>query len=340
MSGWLDCIYSDSALAVALSVPDQWARQHPVAVSSSPDLTVRSLQTLRVEGGAQLLEIGVGSGYTTALLAHLLGEAHVTSIEIDPDLLSAAAQRLDMLDVHPTLLRGDGATESTFAAGERYDRVIVGFEVETVAPSWIRCTRPGARLLARIGGTLGAGRHVLLARRCAATTEPELVGRFQDWPGTLPARRHPAGQNPTRHPSTAPHAWLTRQGSTSVSPTDLIDDAPLAMLAQLHLPPGTTRSVRSAGTETATYLTAPDGSWAEVLHTFDHRGRHDTRYAGPTPLLPRLEDAYDTYRDLGAPGWNAFGVTATTTDTRIWHDKPTGAAWPIHPNHPHGRHQT
>jgi protein-L-isoaspartate(D-aspartate) O-methyltransferase len=48
-----------------------------------------------VEPGHRVLEIGTGSGYSTALLSHLVGEAgHVTTVEVVPDLTARARNLL------------------------------------------------------------------------------------------------------------------------------------------------------------------------------------------------------------------------------------------------------
>jgi len=323
---WYEQIYADTALPLALSCLDVWGSRRVVSASPSPALTVRCLQALGIDEHSQVLEIGTGSGHTTGLLAHRLSDRQVTSIEIDPDLHHAAAHRLAALGMHPTLVLSDSTRGPELA---EFDRVLVGHETDAIPPSWIRRTRPGGRLLVRISAGLRAGRHVLFDRH--AHKPAELVGRFLPWTAPLPARRTAATPRAVRRPR-RPATGLIRSSSTPVPSTALADSSPLALLAQLHLPPGTSSSVRSSGTATATYLHAPDGSWAEINHTINCHGRHDTRDAGPTRLLPALEHAHATYHDLRQPGWTDFGVTATTTATRVWHANPdTGPSWPLLP---------
>jgi len=128
-----------------------------------------------------------------------------------------------------------------------------------------------------------------------------------------------------------PIGGLVASGSTALAPTGLADDdSPLVLLAQLHLPPGTTRAARSTGTATATYLQARDGSWAEITHAPDRGGRHDTREAGQTRLVHALDQAAAVFDDLGHPEWADFGVTATASGTHVWHRDPeTGPRWPL-----------
>lgn len=78
------------------------------AVMMSPIQEARLLQALNVQSGDNILEIGTGSGYVTALLA-TLGK-HVTSIEIDQQLSDHAAQKLREQNLTNISLEiGDGA---------------------------------------------------------------------------------------------------------------------------------------------------------------------------------------------------------------------------------------
>src|SRR5258708_5989497 len=53
-----------------------------------PKVEARVLQELAVQRHERVLEIGAGSGYMAALLAHKA--QHVTTVEIDPDLVRLA----------------------------------------------------------------------------------------------------------------------------------------------------------------------------------------------------------------------------------------------------------
>ena len=57
-----------------------------------PKLEARLLQALAPKPGENILEVGTGSGYMTALLSH--AGANVTTVEIYPELISSAAEAL------------------------------------------------------------------------------------------------------------------------------------------------------------------------------------------------------------------------------------------------------
>jgi protein-L-isoaspartate(D-aspartate) O-methyltransferase len=73
----------------------------------SPKLEGRILQALNVQKHQNILHIGTGSGYFTALLASLA--KHVTSIEVDADLSAQAAKNLAKNNIsNVTLMVADG----------------------------------------------------------------------------------------------------------------------------------------------------------------------------------------------------------------------------------------
>ena len=60
-----------------------------------PSLHARCLDALAVREGEAVLHVGAGSGYYTAILAHLVGPAgRVHAFEIDPDLAGRAGRNL------------------------------------------------------------------------------------------------------------------------------------------------------------------------------------------------------------------------------------------------------
>lgn len=74
---------------------------------SQPYTVARMTELLRLEPSSRVLEIGTGSGYQTAILAHLV--EHVFSVERIKGLQWQAKRRLKQLDLHNVSTRhGDG----------------------------------------------------------------------------------------------------------------------------------------------------------------------------------------------------------------------------------------
>lgn len=63
--------------------------------NSQPSTVARMLRLLEVPVGGRVLDVGSGSGWTTALLAHLVGPAgQVVGVELDPRLAAWGAANL------------------------------------------------------------------------------------------------------------------------------------------------------------------------------------------------------------------------------------------------------
>lgn len=74
---------------------------------SQPYIVARMTELLDLHPGSRVLEIGTGSGYQTAILAHLV--QHVCSVERIKKLQWQAKRRLKQLDLHNISTRhGDG----------------------------------------------------------------------------------------------------------------------------------------------------------------------------------------------------------------------------------------
>ena len=116
----------------------------PTSSSSSPAIMALMLAALDVAPGHRVLEIGVGTGYDAALLAHLAGEPTlVTSVDIDPVVVDEARAHLAVAGQSEVDVRlGDGWQGASDRAP--FDRVIVTAATADLAPAWVEQVRdPG-----------------------------------------------------------------------------------------------------------------------------------------------------------------------------------------------------
>ncbi|MFE9098400.1 methyltransferase domain-containing protein [Streptomyces sp. NPDC007264] len=137
---WLRGAYADAPLATRVRDGEL------ISSSSQPSLMAQMLSTLRVRDGDAVLEIGAGTGYNAALLAHRLGDGRVTSIDIDPEITESARQHLAASGHHPAVVTGDGARGVPERAP--FDRIIATCALSSVPRAWPAQCRPGARILA------------------------------------------------------------------------------------------------------------------------------------------------------------------------------------------------
>jgi protein-L-isoaspartate(D-aspartate) O-methyltransferase len=115
---------------------------------SQPTVHARSLQELHLTGNDKVLEIGTGSGYQTALLAHLA--AQVFSVERMSALFERARETLQKLGIrNVSLLLGDGTLGwSTYAP---YDGIVVGAAAPEVPQPYLDQLAEGGRLVIPVG---------------------------------------------------------------------------------------------------------------------------------------------------------------------------------------------
>ncbi|MCN9239402.1 methyltransferase domain-containing protein [Streptomyces sp. RY43-2] len=137
---WLRGAYDDTPLATRVRDGEL------LSSSSQPSLMAMMLTELRVEDGNAVLEIGAGTGYNAALLAHRLGDDLVTTVDLDPEITESGRQHLRAAGYHPAVVTGDGARG--VPARAPYDRIIATCALRTIPGAWPAQCRPGARILA------------------------------------------------------------------------------------------------------------------------------------------------------------------------------------------------
>ncbi|MGW0993570.1 methyltransferase domain-containing protein [Streptomyces sp. NPDC002520] len=137
---WVRGAYADTPLATRLRDGEL------LSSSSQPSLMARMLVALRVGAGDRVLEVGAGTGYNAALLAHRLGDdGLVTTIDLEPEITESARQHLAAAGYHPVVVTGDGARGVPERAP--FDRIIATCALPTVPRAWLAQCRPGARIL-------------------------------------------------------------------------------------------------------------------------------------------------------------------------------------------------
>ncbi|MGH3377660.1 MAG: methyltransferase domain-containing protein [Pseudonocardiaceae bacterium] len=110
---WWDAVYSDTSIITQIDDgagdPATNEGDRYTCSASAPGIVCGFLELLGPLDGDRVLEVGTGTGWTAALLAHRLGEANVTTIEVDPALVETAEKNLTAAGLHPCVVLGDGA---------------------------------------------------------------------------------------------------------------------------------------------------------------------------------------------------------------------------------------
>ncbi len=132
----LRIVYSDRALITHLSSPGRNEPPVPISSSSQPSLMAQMLEDLQLRPGLRVLEVGAGTGYNAALMAHVVGPGLVTSVDVDREVLSEA---WDHLRTYPErrveVKHADG--RSGYPKGAPYDRIMVTAATPDLEPAWL-----------------------------------------------------------------------------------------------------------------------------------------------------------------------------------------------------------
>ncbi|WP_291064632.1 protein-L-isoaspartate O-methyltransferase [Hydrogenophaga sp.] len=118
----------------------------------APKVQARLLQELQLQPTDKVLEIGSGSGYLTALLAHMA--KRVLALEIDPDLARQARHNLQRAGIGNVDLRCADACANGFAACSAeapFNAIVLGASVAHIPPELLALLAPGGRLVAIVG---------------------------------------------------------------------------------------------------------------------------------------------------------------------------------------------
>lgn len=122
----------------------------------APKIEARILQDLAVQKHEKVLEIGAGSGYMAALLAHRAQQ--VISLEIEPALVETARRNLQKAGISNVEVRqGDGAANLAEAVSGNgalrgpFDVIVLSGSVAEVPATLLEQLKVGGRLSAIVG---------------------------------------------------------------------------------------------------------------------------------------------------------------------------------------------
>ncbi|MET8868365.1 methyltransferase domain-containing protein [Nonomuraea sp. NPDC004580] len=316
---WWDTVYSPSIIVTQL---DDGATRldalhgDSTSSASAPSTVADLLNHLAPEPGHRVLEIGTGTGYTAALLSHLVGDrGEVTSIEVDPAVAEQAGKNLAAAGCTPTLLVGDGARGAP--DGAPYDRVHVTCGVRDVPYPWVQQCRPGGVIVLPWHPGYGTS-HAL---RLVVQEDGTAAGTIEGFAGYMMMR----SQRPIPCQSPPP-GKERRHYRTALDPRALDQLGAGADLAIGTLTGLRSHSVEGHDEDSAyvrVFVADPDdpSSWAVATwrpESADHR----VQQVGDRPVWDEVLQAYAQWVRWGEPHWRRFGVTVTPEGQRVWLDTP------------------
>ncbi|MEU0931807.1 methyltransferase domain-containing protein [Embleya sp. NPDC005971] len=298
---WLAEVYRDQVLLTST-----WP-----AMSSStvPSLMADMLDALDVHPGATVTEIGTGTGYNAGLLGRLVGDENVLSVDVAPELVSAARAALEATGHDKiTVVCGDGSSPEVVKPNST-DRLIATCGVNRLPTAWRRAVHPGGLIVV----PLGAGIAVLDVNK-----EHGVQGRFLStgayFMSLRPANGAPLMPRPDNpegptEPCTMPvAAWSDSEFTFLVSFSLGLDDV-----------------LTDTSSSGALTLWHRDGSIATVA------ADGTARQAGPRRLADLLGRLWDDYQAHGRPPRNAYRIAVSPDGTHTVSAQCASGLWEVLP---------
>ncbi|TDC00781.1 methyltransferase domain-containing protein [Micromonospora fluostatini] len=306
---YLEAVYSDEAIVTQVSPTGI-----PTSSSTQPGVMAVMLEALRLRPGMDVLEIGTGTGYNAALLCAIVGDEHVTSVDIDPTLVDDAITALAETGFAPTVVAADGL--GGWPVRSPYDRVIATCSVRRVPTAWLAQTRPGGIVLANLSyGVValaveadgsGEGRFLpqvaafIEARPADGPTGPtsgEMVARCTDDP--MPGA--PARPEDVELLTARDSEFFWQLGEPSVSSCTMLPDD-----GEIHC-----------------LVDSATGSWARVENL---TSGVTVAQGGPRRIWDAVVTWCRRWEAAGRPAHDRLGLTVTADGAHeVWVDEPGSA---------------
>jgi protein-L-isoaspartate(D-aspartate) O-methyltransferase len=280
--------------------------------ASQPNVVALMLAALDAEPGMAVCEIGTGTGYNAALLAHRLGAQNVTTMEVDAAL--AARARVVLADAgyrDVTVITGDGA--HGYPPRAPYDRILSTAAVGHVPTAWVTQTRPGGRVITPWGTAYLNGALLSLT----VGDDNTATGRLVDNVAFMWLRDQ-------RLPLTWVRDCVYDEDKALVSHTDIqpgkvTDDYHAALAIGLQVPNCEYRYCRAqddSGEYTVWFLDPRSRSWASIDYT-PGIDSYEVNQLGSRHLWDEVEAAYTWWVQADRPTSDQWRFTVTPQSQQV-----------------------
>jgi protein-L-isoaspartate(D-aspartate) O-methyltransferase len=117
---------------------------------SAPHMVAIMCDLLDLQPGMTVLEVGGGSGYHAAVMATMVGDGHIYSVERMPDLVATARRNLEKAGIkNVTMIEADGSLG--LAEKAPYDRISVAASAPKVPEPLKQQLKVGGKMVLPVG---------------------------------------------------------------------------------------------------------------------------------------------------------------------------------------------
>ncbi len=285
--------------------------------------------------GMRVLEIGTGTGWNAALLAHRLGGENVTSIEIDPVVATHARVALSEHQITATVVVGDG--EQGHPVGDQrcalYDRVLSTAACHRVPYAWVEQCKPGGMIVTPWQTPyLGSALLRLIVTGSTTLSGATASGRFIEHASFMPLRGQQVGDW-IPDPDTEPDA---AESVTALHPYQPVSNHDACAFAVSLLVPSVEKSIafpdpHDRRTYEVLLFDETSRSWATINVTpaTMRAERYPVRQHGRRRLWDEIETAHTWWEQHARPTYTEFGLTVGPAGQYAWLGDPSHRLEPM-----------
>ncbi len=296
--GWADLVYAGPNDSTITQIVDGLPSSSLSCVAVVADM----LDSLMLEPGHRVLEVGTGAGWNAGLLAARAGAGKVTSVEFDAELADTARAHLIEGGFDVAVHAGDG--NAGWPAAAPYDRLIATYAVDEIPWTWIEQSVPGGRLVVP-WGRLGHLALTVADDGKSATGWVQGLGMFMPSRGTGQGREYHA----IRGDGPPDRAVQVERDLKALS------DPHLVFALRVSHPD---IRITTETTDQGFTVQLHDGvsSWATALT--DQAGTTAAYEGGIRHLLAEVEAGRRHWEARDTPALWDFGMTVTPDGQHLW----------------------
>ncbi|OEJ39023.1 protein-L-isoaspartate(D-aspartate) O-methyltransferase [Streptomyces agglomeratus] len=315
--------YADADVPIVTQWDDgEHSGNEPGKVSTSsasmPSVVFRMLGDLDVQPGNRVLEIGTGTGWNAALLAHRLRTENVVTVEVDEAVAARARTALERFGLPVQVVHGDGF--KGYPEGAPYDRIIATCGLRSIPFAWVQQTRPGGLVVAPWGTHYSNSDAV--ARLVVGDGGESASGTFTGPVEFMKLRAQ-------RLPPLVHAEYVTgsvadgEESATTIREAEFLGDqfGPQRFAIGLRVRDcWQVVADKRDGARPVWFYGLSDRSWACAMFRDGDTAR--VWQLGPRRLWDEAEAAYRWWEGKGKPGHERFGLTVTAEGQTAWLDDP------------------